>query len=224
MSKPERHTENTKQQILAAAYELFFSLGYKQTTIRKIIQKAGVRNGSLYHFYANKDDIFSHLVMSLLSICRQRAEELTKGSVDSLLAYCLDTALKIQVIVTYPMVCELFSDAFSSWESMRVVLDCAVSQDMPTFAPVSRNLTKEDCFMKEVVAYGSLRGLLQAGYNKVSDFRTLLRYQLSTALNLFGVESPESDDLIRRTATLIDTATGTDIFEYARKKLQDGGI
>lgn len=214
------HENDTEQQILAAAYDLFFTLGYKQTTIRKIIQKAGVRNGSLYHFYTSKDDIFSHLVKELLSICRQRAEDLTGPHADPLLTYCTDTALKFQIMITHPTICELFGDAFSSWDSMKEVLDSAVTQDIQLFSHINRDLTLEQCYMREVIIYGSLRGLTQAGYFQHIPYQTLIEYHLPTALHLFNVPEPTIKELGAHATQLVEDSANYDIFDYARKKLQ----
>lgn len=213
------HDNNTEQQILSAAYELFFTLGYKQTTIRKIIQKAGVKNGSLYHFYASKDDIFSHLVTELLDVCRQRSKELS-GDSDPVLTYCVDTALKLQVITSYPSVCELIGEAFSSWGSMKGFLSSAVEKDIQLFSAISPGLTLEECYLREVVTFGCLRGLVQANYYQQIKYQTLIRYQLTSALNLFGLEKTTVEDMIRRATQLVEESADCDIFEYARRKLQ----
>ncbi len=214
------HDNNTEQQILSAAYELFFTLGYKQTTIRKIIQKAGVKNGSLYHFYASKDDIFSHLVTELLDVCRQRSKELVGGAEDPMLTYCVDTALKLQVITSYPSVSELIGEAFSSWESMKGVLSSAVEKDIQLFSAISPGLTLEECYLREVVTFGCLRGLVQANYYQQIKYQTLIRYQLTTVLNLFGLEKDLIEVMIQQATTLIEDSADYDIFEYARRKIQ----
>ncbi len=217
------HEHDTEQLILSAAYELFFTLGYKQTTIRKIIQKAGVKNGSLYHYYSSKDDIFRHLVSELLDICRQRTKELTGGSEDPVLTYCVDTALKLNVIATSPSICELFSEAFSSWDSMKDMLSSSVTQDIQLFSAISPGLTLDECYMREVVSYGCLRGLTQASYFQHIPYQKLIDYQLKTALNLFGLEKEKIEWMIAQSIQLIEDsckAPDCDIFEYARKKLQ----
>ncbi|MDY4610374.1 MAG: TetR/AcrR family transcriptional regulator [Sphaerochaetaceae bacterium] len=214
------HEHNTEQLILSAAYELFFSLGYKQTTIRKIIQKAGVKNGSLYHYYTGKDDIFSHLITELLDICRQRAKELTGGSEDPVLTYCVDTALKIQIITSYPVVSELIGEAFSSWDSMKGVLSSAVEKDIQLFSAISPGLTLEECYLREVVAFGCLRGLVQASYYQKIPYSTLIRYQFTTILHLFGLEPDRVEAMIRQSTRLIEESANYNIFEYARTRLQ----
>ena len=47
----------TRAAILAAARELFLSLGYTQTTVRRIVAKAGVTPPVLYHYFQDKDEI-----------------------------------------------------------------------------------------------------------------------------------------------------------------------
>ena len=62
----------TKLRIRDAASELFFERGYQATTMREIATAAGVRAGSLYNHYDNKEDL-------LLSIASETMEEMIDG-------------------------------------------------------------------------------------------------------------------------------------------------
>ncbi len=47
----------TKERIVGAAMELFWELGYEACGISNIVNRAGVRSGSLYHFFRRKEDV-----------------------------------------------------------------------------------------------------------------------------------------------------------------------
>ncbi|MCQ2079541.1 MAG: TetR/AcrR family transcriptional regulator [archaeon] len=50
--------EESRRKVLDAAFALFTEQGYEKTTMRQIIQKSGVLNGSVYHAFGNKDGVF----------------------------------------------------------------------------------------------------------------------------------------------------------------------
>ncbi|MEI7987447.1 MAG: TetR/AcrR family transcriptional regulator [Chloroflexota bacterium] len=50
--------ENTRKEILLAAYDLFVHQGYHGTSMRQIAEKAGIALGGIYNHYPSKEEIF----------------------------------------------------------------------------------------------------------------------------------------------------------------------
>ena len=57
---------NTKEEILDAALELFSVNGYEATSISQIAEAVGIRKASLYSHYANKQEILDSVVEMVL--------------------------------------------------------------------------------------------------------------------------------------------------------------
>ena len=55
--KRDRNKEQTKEKILAAALELFQEYGLDGTTTKKISQKAGIAEGTLFNYFKTKEDL-----------------------------------------------------------------------------------------------------------------------------------------------------------------------
>lgn len=51
-----------RQRLLSGAAELFGSKGYASTTVREIVQAAGVTKPALYYYFHNKEGIFLELM------------------------------------------------------------------------------------------------------------------------------------------------------------------
>lgn len=49
--------QQTREQILATALELFAAHGFQAVTVEQIAADAGVTKGAVYHWFADKDDI-----------------------------------------------------------------------------------------------------------------------------------------------------------------------
>jgi AcrR family transcriptional regulator len=62
LSEPLRQGTTAREQILDAAAELFTTRGYASTTTRAIAEAVGIRQASLYHHFATKDDLLEALL------------------------------------------------------------------------------------------------------------------------------------------------------------------
>lgn len=78
-SKAGDRGELTRARILEAARSLAPEHGYKGTTLAMIQKKAGVHPGSLYWFFADKDELFAHLIEYSLAEAQRTAPELPAG-------------------------------------------------------------------------------------------------------------------------------------------------
>jgi len=66
---------STEQKILAAAGHLFFHFGFKKTSIDEIAVAAGVGKGTVYNYFANKDELFKKLILSTQEAVRDAVEK-----------------------------------------------------------------------------------------------------------------------------------------------------
>ncbi len=54
--------ENKKEQILKAASAVFARYGFNKATMDDIGERVGMKKNSLYHYFANKEDIFCGII------------------------------------------------------------------------------------------------------------------------------------------------------------------
>jgi len=59
---PQVLKQEYRDLILKAALDEFFNHGYNEASMRKIAQNANMTVGNLYHYYKDKEDLFSALV------------------------------------------------------------------------------------------------------------------------------------------------------------------
>jgi AcrR family transcriptional regulator len=62
LERSRRPGTTAREEILDAAAELFTTLGYAGTSTRRIADAVGIRQASLYHHFATKDDILEALL------------------------------------------------------------------------------------------------------------------------------------------------------------------
>ncbi|NNH70224.1 TetR/AcrR family transcriptional regulator [Nocardia uniformis] len=72
-----RQGQTPRAEILDAAAELFTTKGYGSTSTRGIADAVGIRQASLYHHFAAKDDILDALLAETITAALELAERLT---------------------------------------------------------------------------------------------------------------------------------------------------
>jgi AcrR family transcriptional regulator len=80
LEQPRRPGGTAREQILDAAAELFTTQGYANTSTRRIAEAVGVRQASLYHHFATKDDILDALLAGTVDEPLRLAAELLAES------------------------------------------------------------------------------------------------------------------------------------------------
>ena len=106
-----RITEVTKTEthdcIINSARDLFMSLGYDKTTTKAIAKKCGIAEGTLFNYFANKDEI---LVAVFEKIVFNNEEGLDKElpSIEEILINCSLRPIKKINIVPKPILIDIF--------------------------------------------------------------------------------------------------------------------
>ncbi len=80
LEQSRRPGKTAREEILDAAAELFTSLGYASTSTRRIADAVGIRQASLYHHFATKDDILDALLSGTVDAPLRLAAELLAES------------------------------------------------------------------------------------------------------------------------------------------------
>jgi AcrR family transcriptional regulator len=65
-----------RNEILAAAADLFRSQGYKHTAVETIIRKAGIAKGTFYYYFQSKDDVLAAIVQDLVRHLAEHARSI----------------------------------------------------------------------------------------------------------------------------------------------------
>ena len=75
MTKGERR----KQDLLKIAYEMFSQIGYENTSVDMIIEKAGIAKGTYYYYFESKEQTLEEVIGMILDAETEKALELKKA-------------------------------------------------------------------------------------------------------------------------------------------------
>jgi AcrR family transcriptional regulator len=72
----EPSTLPMRDRILRTAALLFAEKGFEATSVREIVESAGVTKGALYHYFDSKDDLLSEIYTRMLRMQTERMEQI----------------------------------------------------------------------------------------------------------------------------------------------------
>lgn len=90
-TKTVEHPSNARQRLLDAAMRLFSSKGYAATSVRELVETAGVTKPVLYYYFKNKEGLYLALMQEALADFYQAAQQavIAPGSITERIGgYC----------------------------------------------------------------------------------------------------------------------------------------
>ena len=73
--------EKRKQDLLKTAYEMFSQIGYENTSVDMIIEKAGIAKGTYYYYFASKEQTLEEVIGMILDLETERALEVKNADI-----------------------------------------------------------------------------------------------------------------------------------------------
>lgn len=143
--KPE-----TRDRLLSAAITLFAEKGYNATSIREIIDAAGVTRPVLYYYFENKEALFTYLV--------EQQFALATAEIDQIFLSIADCPHRLRTLAK-----TVFKRAKSSPEMLRILLNFFFAPTIDEMRLDKEALGRERfdrivAIMREGVASGEVRG------------------------------------------------------------------
>jgi len=149
LTRRAEHSEATRQALVSAARELFATDGYAETSIERIVQRARVTRGALYHHFDDKRQLFRavyeqlarELVESIEKAAEseQRPERYFEIGCDVFLDVCMDPGVRRIALLDGPSVLgwrdwhEIEAEATLGMitESLKIAMDAGYLEQQP---------------------------------------------------------------------------------------------
>lgn len=176
-----RRPEATRRAIVEAGLRLFSSKGFDATSIREIVDAAGLTKGAFYHHFVNKEDLLLELHNSFLDYQLERMEDILARDLDAqaaLRAYL--TELLFEVAATFQQEITVF------FQERRFLSDEA-------FATIREKRDRLDRYATEIIERGVAGGSLRdVGPARLTAFAMIgMGSWASQWLDPDGAMSPE---------------------------------
>lgn len=188
--KREIHEAEVRKKIIRSARKLFMQQGYDSTTVRQIKEAAGVKIGTLYHFYQNKEDIFAVIVSESFFRVLERTKSLTRNNI--LLDMAAELAWHVYTMVLHVQSAELYLVSYNSQKIGSQLLSDQTERSMELFGQRLSNWTAADHRCYAMLAKGLMQSIsLQAVAGTLGDPEPIIRR--SVAMLLKVLDTPYTD-------------------------------
>ena len=117
-NKKELQSEQTKQQIIEAATQLFARKGFYGTSISDLAQAVGLTKGALYYHFADKDALFLAVVESVKNTWGEVVAEVVVSSQDSLTQIEILFKKHAELLSKNDLMCFVMSNLMNEMDSI----------------------------------------------------------------------------------------------------------
>ncbi|MEZ4987858.1 MAG: helix-turn-helix domain-containing protein [Saprospiraceae bacterium] len=204
--KREQHEAAIRTKILRVARKLFLTQGYQETTIRQIQTAAGVKTGTIYHFYDNKEAIFAEIVIEAFYRVLVRTQELSQAN--KLLHLATEIAWHIYTMIHNPASIALYLTAYNSPQVAGQLFRDQQQRSHDLFSERFPHLNTEDHAFFALAARGLMQSVtIHIMQQPVDDPGAIISRIVHTLLRMPGIPEKEiAATLLELQATEVETA------------------
>ncbi|MEN6475263.1 MAG: TetR/AcrR family transcriptional regulator [Syntrophaceae bacterium] len=198
-------SRDIRNTIIKVSRDLFIEQGYKATTIRQIIDKAGITIGSLYHFYLDKEDIFIHVADDIIREFIQISDMLMGSDDDTILKYAFRFALELKIIDSSDIIAELFLEGYLSWRITQNLLPLYTQRAREIFQSYNKDFTDQDYHVRILAARGARMNFMIERMNQGKlAYDIKCPFLLEASLSSFNVPKDIIKTTIRKAMQLVN--------------------
>ena len=174
--------------ITDVARQLFLAQGYKATTTRQIIKKAGITTGTLYHFFRTKEDILLQVFVEAYNEAMNAVDAIVEKPGDSPLHYVLLYIIEMKAVSKYAPIAEIYLQACSSWHITNIMMPLHIKRNKSLFGDFSPHFSEQDYYLRTLALRGMELSFITEQINAgVTDYEDKSAVLVTQGLSFFNV-------------------------------------
>ena len=202
----EDKREKSRRCIMEASLELFYENGYQKTTIRDIIKRAGILNGSLYNRFKSKEEILLNIVTDMLNATLSECETLLKNERDMVVVTILPTALEVYISSRSPKAADLMYEVHRLWSTVNEYTKMNIDWIRRYFdkygVTITDTLDAEISYLMLLGSVGNICGYYANGGD--IDFRKILHHMASHVAMEFKLPMFDINSTIDKVMSIVE--------------------
>jgi AcrR family transcriptional regulator len=200
----EEKSRDVRNRIVDTARELMIVQGYRETTIRQIMEKAGLNTGTLYHFFRDKEDILLQIVVETYNEIMEAGDRMAGKDRDAAFRYALIYALEMKIIERYDSIAQIYLVSYSSWRITQAMLPLNIERNRMFFRKYNKGFTDEDYYLRTLALRGMRLSIIaERVHSGLLDFRKKSPLLIETGLTMFNVPGKKIETAAARALELV---------------------
>jgi len=209
MKTRKANREVLRSRIIQISRRLFLEQGYENTTVRQVLQKAGLSTGSLYHFFKNKEEILLFSLKDALLEISSLTDSMAVQYNEPLLRYALGIALGISEIFNYKHLFNFYNAIYKNASAENFMISLKVTRMKNLLNDLNLHFTDNEIHARVLAVHGATRALMLALINKqvsanLNDIYSLI---IRIALSECNIPRKKINNIIKLTTKIIQTKT-----------------
>lgn len=155
-----RNSSETKKKILTACVKLFLEEGYKNTTVSRIIEEAGVARGSYLNLFPTKDKILLELTQTMFGGQFDVARSIANRNLPPVFAYAVETAIQLTLTELNENLREIYIEAYTIPDTAEYIYLHTTAELRQIFGTNFPDYSDSDFYEMEIGTAGLMRNYM----------------------------------------------------------------
>lgn len=186
-----RNSSETKKKILTACVKLFLEEGYKNTTVSRIIEEAGVARGSYLNLFPTKDKILLELTQTMFGGQFDVARSIANRNLPPVFAYAVETAIQLTLTELNENLREIYIEAYTIPDTAEYIYLHTTAELRKIFGTNFPDYSDSDFYEMEIGTAGLMRNYMARKCDIHFPLERKLSRFLTAAMRVYLV--PEED-------------------------------
>ena len=186
-----RNSSETKKKILTACVKLFLEEGYKNTTVSRIIEEAGVARGSCLNLFPTKDKILLELTQTMFGGQFDVARSIANRNLPPVFAYAVETAIQLTLTELNENLREIYIEAYTIPDTAEYIYLNTTAELRQIFGANFPDYSDSDFYEMEIGTAGLMRNYMARKCDIHFPLERKLSRFLTAAMRVYLV--PEED-------------------------------
>lgn len=186
-----RNSSETKKKILTACVKLFLEEGYKNTTVSRIIEEAGVARGSYLNLFPTKDKILLELTQTMFGGQFDVARSIADRNLPPVFAYAVETAIQLTLTELNDNLREIYIEAYTIPDTAEYIYLHTTAELRQIFGTNFADYSDGDFYEMEIGTAGLMRNYMARKCDIHFPLERKLSRFLTAAMRVYLV--PEED-------------------------------
>lgn len=186
-----RNSSETKKKILTACVKLFLEEGYKNTTVSRIIEEAGVARGSYLNLFPTKDKILLELTQTMFGGQFDVARSIANRNLPLVFAYAVETAIQLTLTELNENLREIYIEAYTIPDTAEYIYLHTTAELRQIFGANFPDYSDSDFYEMEIGTAGLMRNYMARKCDIHFPLERKLSRFLTAAMRVYLV--PEED-------------------------------
>ena len=208
-----RSSRETRQKILTACVRLFLEEGYKNTTVSRIVEEAGVARGSYLNLFPTKDKILLELVETMFSGQFVVARSIAGSKLPPVYAYAVETSIQLTLTELNENLREIYIEAYSLPDTAEYIYLHTTAELKQIFGANFPDDSDSDFYEMEIGTAGLMRNYMARKCDIHFPLERKLSRFLTAAMRVYRVPEEEQAKVLVFIGSLDHRAIATKVMD-----------